>query len=298
MTILESEKQTATTPSTRRAEAALLFATLVWGSSFTWAKASGDAVNQITGAGSGALVGPTMLMALRFGLAGLLWLAVFPKSRRGWSLASVKRGLILGSLMSSGLVLQVIGLDRTSEAVSAFLTCLTILWVPALMTLWLGKPPRGIFWLGVGMAAGGVWMMTGAMPAGFGTGEFLGLACSIVFSVHIILVNLLIPKDDPWRMSAAQLVFTGLCALAICMLFPGGRRAWLPANILQVVVHPQVWLNLVLLIIFPTVISFGIQSIFQPRVDPTRATLIYLLEPIFAAGYAWLTIGAGLAKPN
>jgi hypothetical protein len=49
--------------STRAAELALLFATLVWGSSFTWAKASGDAINRLTGAGANAMIGPLLLMA-------------------------------------------------------------------------------------------------------------------------------------------------------------------------------------------------------------------------------------------
>ena len=35
-------------------------------------------------------------------------------------------------------------------------------------------------------------------------------------------------------------------------------------------------------------------NFFQPRVDPTRAALIYLVEPIFAAAYAYVATGRGL----
>jgi drug/metabolite transporter (DMT)-like permease len=35
-------------------------------------------------------------------------------------------------------------------------------------------------------------------------------------------------------------------------------------------------------------------SVFQPRIDPTRAALIYLMEPVFAAAYAWAARGSGL----
>lgn len=294
MTLAEAELSLDSARRTRVAESALLFATLVWGSSFTWAKASGDAINQLTGSGAGGLIGPVMLMSGRFLLAGIVWMALVPQARRGWSSASVRRGVILGSLMASGLILQVLGLDRTTEAVSAFLTSLTILWVPTIMTVCLGKPPRAVFWVGVGLAGAGIWLMTGAMPTGFGAGEVLGLLCSVVFSVHIIAINTLVPRDDPWRMTGAQFVVAGLIAMTFCLLFPEGRQAWMPANAARIFSDPQVWQNLVLLVAFPTVISFGIMSVFQPRVDPTRATLIYLTEPIFAAGYAWMWVGRRL----
>jgi drug/metabolite transporter (DMT)-like permease len=52
----------------------------------------------------------------------------------------------------------------------------------------------------------------------------------------------------------------------------------------------------VLLVLFPTIVSFGLMTFFQPRVDPTRAALIYLTEPIFAAIYAWIFVGRNLGK--
>jgi drug/metabolite transporter (DMT)-like permease len=294
MTILESEPQLKSSHSTRAAELALLFATLVWGSSFTWAKASGDKINQLTGAGVNAMVGPLLLMSARFLGAGVLWLILFPQSRRGWTGASLARGVVLGFLLGSGLVLQVLGLDRTSEAVSAFLTSLTILWVPAIMTLWLRKPPQGWFWIGVVMAAGGTWLMNSTKPGGFGLGEVLGLACSIAFSVHIIALNALVPRDNPWRMTAAQLLTVGLLAIGFCLALPAGREVMRLETLRPVSVDRTVWIHLLLLIFLPTLISFGIMSYFQPRVDPSRAALIYLMEPIFAAAYAWIAVGRSL----
>jgi drug/metabolite transporter (DMT)-like permease len=290
MTVLDSETKLESQPSKRAAELALLFATLVWGSSFTWAKASGDAINRLSGIGANAMAGPLLLMAIRFIVGGALWFILFPKARRGWSWASIWRGAILGVLLGTGLILQVLGLDRTTEAVSAFLTSLTIFWVPALMTVWMRKPPQGWFWVGVAMAAVGIWLMTGAMPAGFGTGEVLGLLCSVAFSLHIITLNILVPRDTAWRLTGAQLLTAGVLALCFCLALSSGRAAVHPEILFPVLRDESVWINLALLIAFPTIISFGIMSHFQPRVDPSRATLIYLMEPIFAAGYAWLTV--------
>ena len=83
----------------------------------------------------------------------------------------IGRSIVLGAMLSCGMIVQHLGLDRTSEAVSAFLTSLTILFVPLILTLALRKPPAPVMWLGVVIATAGVWLMTGAAPSGFGVGE-------------------------------------------------------------------------------------------------------------------------------
>src|SRR5256885_8905626 len=146
----------------RAATAALVAATVLWGCGFTWAKTAGETINRLTGAGDGAPLGPIWVLAVRFLAAAALWLIVFPDSRRGWNFSAVWRSLVLGTLLASGMIVQHLGLDRTSEAVSAFLTSLTILFVPLMMTIVLRRPPAGVVWVGVIVAGAGVWLMTGA----------------------------------------------------------------------------------------------------------------------------------------
>src|SRR5436305_5847792 len=147
---------------TRSATAALVLATLLWGCGFTWAKTAGETVNRLGGAGDGAPLGPVWVLVIRFFTAALLWLAVFPDARRGWNRGVIWRSVVLGTFLSIGMIVQHLGLDRTSEAVSAFLTSLTILFVPLIMTLVLGKPPPAPVWIAVSVAGAGVWLMTGA----------------------------------------------------------------------------------------------------------------------------------------
>ena len=285
--------------TSRRAHVAalmLLLATVAWGFGFTWAKAGGETINRQLGLGIGAAIGPTLLLCVRFAISAVLMLALVPRARRGWSLATVARSTMLGSLMGLGMILQHLGLDRSSEAVTAFLTSLTILFVPILMTVALRKPPAPIFWGAVLLATLGIWLMTGATPHGFGMGELLGLACAIVFSVQLIAVNILVPRDDPWRLTVGQFMVATAITLATCLLVERGRDALSPATLAGLVAHRDVWLNLVLLVIFPTLFSYTAMSIFQPRLDPTRAALIYLMEPVFAAAYAWAARGSALTS--
>lgn len=278
----------------RAATIALLLATLFWGCGFTWAKAGGENVNRLAGLEQGAPLGPIWLLSVRFLTAGVIWLAIFPASWRGWTWKSAGRAAAAGTFLTAGLVTQHLGLDRGSEAVIAFLTSLTILFVPLLMTIVLRRPPPPVLWIGVLLAMLGVWLMTGASPSGFGVGELLGVICALLFSMHLISVNAILGHDAPARMAAGQFLTVGLITLLTCLLIEGGPQWLAPSRALELIAAPGVFVNLALMILFVTIGAFGLQTFYQPFIDPTRAALLYLVEPIFAALYPWLTQGRGL----
>jgi drug/metabolite transporter (DMT)-like permease len=264
---------------------------MAWGCSFTWAKAAGDGMNQAAGLASGALFGPIMLLAWRFTAAALLWMLLFPAARRGWTWMSVWRSVVLGWLLWAGSTIQMLGLDRTSETVSAFLTSLSVVFVPLMMALGPRRPPPAAFWMPVGIATIGIWLMTGAAPTGFGSGEILGVGCAVIFSAHMIALGEVVRRDSPWRLAAGQfLVVGGTSALA--HLYVGGdlKSLALPLQ-WAILTREGLWLNVVLLVIFSTMAAYGLMFHFQPRIDPTRAALIYLAEPIFAALFAYVAMG-------
>ena len=271
----ESSAQLGFTAAQQRNGAiALVAATFFWGSGFTWAKMGGETVHRVLDLPNGSPFGPLFLLAWRFLCASIIWLLLFPSARKGWTWRGVARGLLLGFLVGVGLVVQHLGLDRTSEAVSAFLTSLTILFVPLLMTIVLRKPPPLELWAGVALATVGVWLMTGATPHGFGLGEVLGLLCSFTFSLYILAVNAILPHESPWRMTAAQFVLVSLmCFIACALIHP---RFLLPPVMVHVLSAPKVWINMLLLAVFTTDLSFGLLTHFQPRLDATRAALILI----------------------
>jgi drug/metabolite transporter (DMT)-like permease len=282
-------------PSTGLPTLGLLLATLAWAGSFTWAKAAGDGLNQAAGLASGALLGPILLLAWRFTAAGVLWLVLIPEARRRWSWASVGRSAGLGGLLWAGQTVQMLGLDRTSEAVSAFLTSLTVVFVPLLMVVIVRRPPPSALWLPVGLATLGIWLMTGAAPTGFGVGEVLGLLCAVIFSAHMIALGEVGRRDSPWRMAAGQSLSVGFGSAVACLVvIPGTVPLTLSAQ-WAMLIDSEVWLYVVPLIAVSTMAAFGLMFYFQPRLDPTRAALVYLAEPIFAALYAYVAVGRRLS---
>lgn len=276
----------------------LLLATLLWGFSFAWNKAAGDAINRAAGVGSGALLGPVLLLAMRFTLAAVVFAAVFPSSLSGWTPKGTRRAGLIGLLMCCGMVLQVLGLDRTSEAVNAFLTSLTIVFVPLTMTLALRQPPAGKIWAAVVIATVGVFLLSGGEQvhpeqlAANRVGVALGLCCSVAFTFHIILLNRIVPKETPERIGLGSFLVLGILCLLLVLVLPGGAVTLRPEVMARVLAERDVWLNLSMLIVFCTVGAFALMNTYQPRIDPTRAALVYLMEPIFAAGFAYLWSGS------
>jgi drug/metabolite transporter (DMT)-like permease len=285
---------------TRRAALALLLACLFWGGSFTWAKNAIAAVNVHAGVDEHSGLGPLLLIAWRFFIAGVVWLAVFSKARRGWSWPSVGRAILLGVIFAAGMMAQQSGLTYTSEAVSAFLTSLSILFVPLLLTVVIRRPPAATLWLGIALATLGIWLMTGAArpsspqatSSGFGRGELLGLASSLIFSIFLFVMNNAVNRDDPWRMAGGQFLAIGvMCGVASLILYPIVRT---PA-VLIAPLRTDVLMNLAMLIAFATLGGFGLMTFFQPKLDPSRTAMICLTEPIFAASYAFLFAGRSMS---
>jgi drug/metabolite transporter (DMT)-like permease len=162
------------------------------------------------------------------------------------------------------------------------------------MTLALRKPPAPSMWIGVVTAGVGIYLMTGPTPTGFGRGEVLGLGAAILFSFYILAVNALMPQDDPVRLTAGQFFVAGFIALAACLFVQGGHRIMLSSQVVRLVFSPDVVIDLGLLVVVPTIGAYGLLNYFQPRVDATRAALVYMVEPIFASAFAWYMTGRGL----
>src|SRR6185503_4452796 len=113
----------------------------------------------------------------------------------------------------------------------------------------------------------------GGGPKGLGLGELLGLSCSILFSIHILLINALLSRDTAARMVGGQFLLTGIACFAITLVFEPS-----PQRVLVLPRSPGLWLDLAMLILFATLLAFGLMLSYQPLVDPTRAAFVYLTE--------------------
>lgn len=299
MNLLQADQPPAINPAdarraVRHAELMILLATAIFGVSFAIAKDLGTSINRAAGYEQAAL-GPIVVLAVRFSIASLAWLALVRQSRRGWSQPGLRRGLIIGALLALGMIVQNTGLDYTTEAVNAFLTSLTVIFVPLAIWLIFHEKPAASIYLGIAIAIPGVWLMSGLDKAqGFalGAGEVLGITCAIVFSFHMIAINTFTPLETPWRMALAQF---GVAAI-VCWAVAVGLFLRVPDFNFDVFAGTAWWRGMSILVLGPTLIAFGLMTVYQPKISPVRAVLIYLLEPVFASLFAWLYSGRTMTR--
>lgn len=252
------------------AEFMLASVTLFWGATFPIVK---DAINEM----------PVMaFLWVRFAMAAILLALITGRrgfaslDRRGWKL-----GVLLGTLLFLAYLFQTFGLERTSSANAGFLTGLGVVWVPLMAGPFLKKPAALGSKIGVSFALVGLFLLTWHTPWTINFGDCLVVICSVFVALHIIGLDAFTKGYD-----ARALTFVQIATMAVfgCI----GSLAFEPVS------WPQTWSSslvfaFIITSVFATAYAFWAMTTFQNRTTPTRAALIYTLEPVFAAVFSvWL----------
>lgn len=243
-------------------EIALVAVTMVWGATFL--------VIQIAMTHGG----PAYFVATRFLAAAVVMALVFNRSLGGLTRTEVFAGSLIGVALAVSYVLQTAGLQWISSSKSAFITALYVPIVPLLQWLVLGKPPRLLSWFGVVLAFIGLALLAGpeALQIGLGVGEVVTLVGAVAIASEIILISRYADRVDSKRITVVQLAACGILSLIYAAL--SGEP--LPD------LADGVWLISALgLAIASAVIQFTMNWA-QKAVSPTKATLIYAGEPVWA----------------
>jgi drug/metabolite transporter (DMT)-like permease len=249
---------------------ALVLITLIWGTTFSLTKQGV------------ALVPPLLFLALRFLLAFALLVILGLPRLRGLTKTEWRAGLLTGFVYGAGFVAQTLGLQATTAAKAAFITGLNVVMVPLLSTALLRLRPERTEVLGSLLAFAGLAVLSvNRSLVLLSPGDLLVLLCAAFFALHIILMGRWAAQVDPWRFTTVQIGLVGiLCAILSFLLEP------LPAGL-----TPPVWASLAYLAAFATVGTTVLQAWAQRYTDPTRTAIIFTLEPVFAAVFAYFLLG-------
>jgi drug/metabolite transporter (DMT)-like permease len=194
-------------------------------------------------------------------------------------------------MLSLGLILQHVGLGLSDESVIAFLTNLTVIFVPAWVVLITRERPRNQVLAAVPIALLGMAFLVGVRSTqGAGAGASWGVACAAAFAAEIVMLDRLGRRDHPARIVLVLFVTSAVCCGALAAVQPGfGQIPW------QTLAASGIWREIIPLTLLTTVAAFALMTIYQPKVDPTRAAVIYLCEPLFAAIFAWWHNGRAMS---
>ena len=241
----------------------LLAMTAVWGSTFVLIK---DVVARMPVAD---------FLAVRFAVAALAMLLLFP--RHVWKLgrAGITRGLTLGVIYGCGQLLQTWGLALISPSVSGFVTGMYVVFTPILATLLLGQRMAGVVWLAVGLATAGLALLS-LNGLSVDVGVWLTLASALLYGLHIVLLGQWSRPGDAFGLSAVQMVAIAVVCFAATAphggpVLPPDRAAWLAVLYMALVAGAGAML---------------MQTWAQAHLPATRAAIVMTTEPVFAAAFA------------
>lgn len=224
-------------------------------------------------------------LVTRFALAVLVMLALRPSVLRLLNKDLVLRGSLAGLFLGAGYILQTIGLDLTSIAVTGFITGLYVVTTPLIALVIFREKLTAITWACVGLATIGLALLS-LNGWSMGLGEFLVLLSAFAYGAHIIALSKWSSGRDAYAMTIVQLTVAGVMS-AIATIFEGGYQA--PPDF-------GVWGSIIFTAVFCTAVAFIVQTWAQAHMNHTKVAIILTMEIVFAALFAVIFSGEVLTS--
>jgi drug/metabolite transporter (DMT)-like permease len=241
----------------------LFYCAAIWGSTFIVTKGALDAVD------------PVVMVGIRFLVCAALLLPWV--LRRADKTRHMREGFFLAFFLTALYVPQTVGLVYTSASNSGFITGLFIIFIPVFMYLFRRQKPTRLQGVSAALALAGMWLLTGGV-SGFNIGDALTLVAAASYSAHLIVTDKYVKAEaDTVLLAFHQFWLVSAFSFAIALL-RGSSLAVAGVN---------GWGVILFLAVFPTLTAFFIQMLAQRHSEPFKVGIIFTLEPVFAAVFAW-----------
>lgn len=252
-----------------RAEWFLFATTFIWGGTFVIIK---EGLADLS---------PLLMVSIRFSLATLLLLPFCMKILFRADRKAILWGGLLGLLIFAGFLLQTLGLKETTTSKSAFITTMMVIFTPLFQFILSSRRPKWGNLAGVIIVSVGLWFLTAPSGGGLNRGDLLTLLCAIVFGLFIVLLDWTTRRYDFILMTFLQIVTPAVCGWILLPFFE------------QPVFRPTraALFALGYTAILATVVTGYVQTRYQRDTTPTRAALIFAIEPVWAAILGFLFLG-------
>ena len=243
---------------------ALLTVAAMWGISFVWMKDILDQQDVYS------------FLTSRFIVAAAAMIVLRPSVLKRFTKELVVKGLVIGMALGSGYIFQTLGLERTTPAITGFITGLYVVFTPLLASFFLKERLTKAMWGYVFLAVVGLAILS-VEGWSVGIGEIFVLISAVLFAIHIILLGSWSKNFDAYALTVMQLIGCSLLAS-------------IPASIDGFVAPPdtQVWGVIIFTALFATAIAFVIQTWSQARISTTKVAVILTMEVVFAALFSFM----------
>jgi drug/metabolite transporter (DMT)-like permease len=270
-------------------EIALLFNTLIWGGTFALIK---NAFNDIS---------PLLFLGLRFGIAALIFLPFVYSSLKKTNRQTLIAGSILGLFYFAGFTAQSLGLNLTTATKSGFITGTFVVFIPILQLIIEKRKPKWFNVLSVFLVLVGLILLSSSgenaldfirqLGSDFNLGDLLTLICALLFAFQVVYVDVFTKKYDYLPMVFVQLLITGVGGFILSYIFSISSFETVKFTLNTTVVTAVLYTA-----VFASIIATVIQLKYQKFVTPTKAGIIFSIEPIFAAVFAYFLLSEKISN--
>jgi drug/metabolite transporter (DMT)-like permease len=284
---MEENNPTDSKNKRRLSETLLVLTTILWGTTFIITE---TLVNVIP---------PLFYLGIRFLIGALVFLPYIKRFKLNKNI--VKVSFIAGLLYFISILTQTYGLKdpETTASEGAFITALSVIMVPIILSIFSRKKLPIRLWIGVVSAVLGTAIMTLIGSEVISTGDILVFICAVFYAIYIIYIGNKTQDFDTIVFSAMQLLFISIFSFSI--------SAFTEFFIIFENIHAIFSLSNILVLIYMGAVATSLPSIFQiygqRHVSSQRAAIIFALEPVFATFFAviiggntfnWQTIIGGV----
>lgn len=248
----------------------LLAAAAMGGLGFVWLKVLLDA-------------GYTSLQCLagRYLTACIFMAFIYIAKPRKIEKNTVKKGVILGTVLFVFFYVMIEGLRLATPSVNAFLTNTQSVMVPLIAFVLFKRKPSKKVCIGAAMTVLGAWLLSFNGETDMSLGAALSLLSAVIFALQIVLLGDFVQECNAVDLVAVE----DLTVLVLAALSSFLKGELLPAFEAENII------SFAVLGFFCTFLYFVLQGIGQQKVSAGAAGIIITSESVFAAIFSFLLYG-------
>lgn len=253
----------------------LLLVTIVWGSTFLIVKDTVQTVNEF------------LIVFIRSALAfGAMFIyQVFKDWKKLFNKRNFIYGSIMGVLMAITYGAQTIGLKYTSTGHSAFITSSAVIIVPFILFFFFKDKLLKIDILSVLIVFIGLFFLTYDFETKMNIGDIITIITAVSYAFHVILAGRYVKKSDTNSIVTYQFLSAAVIGL-VAYFFSNNEPA---------IISYKAWYSLIYLGLIGTLFCYFIAVWVQKYVSSLKVTIIFSLEPVFAAIFGYFIINEVLS---
>jgi len=249
----------------------LLSVAIVWGVTFLMVQ---DAINTTP---------VYAFLFFRFALASILMFFIAFKFFNQINKKTILFGILLGVFLFSAFATQTFGLIYTKSSIVAFITGLNVIFVPFLVYFFFKEHLKINVLIATFIAVFGLYFLTMSGELTIGKGEFLTLICALFFALQIIYTGKFSKEVNVFLLVLFQLITVTILSLIFSLTLD---------NVTFNLNYDYAFFKAVIITaVFATVYAFLIQTYMQQFTNATKTAIIFAMEPVSAAIFAFLSVG-------